>query len=460
MDLNYSVFFEIELLHEYYANQKCCDFEITPDADTKLIAKSLGLQWRMNGNRLVAMIRVNEFGEPFINRPAKNTIRRFYGGRNLRFLLRLKNPAFANFTNIALSPSAEKKIFYFSNYAANKKSGKLFLSEPIEEYHLNKTYVPGEFILDSSTETVLEAVKKHVLKKKAQVADRTLWKEKGLRHVPRLPEEFTVGKSYLSGDIVFKPGTEAIYECVRRHSAAGAVDLDDSAIWASREKGVVEYPGVNDAPDLTGSRYRFSMSAAVQKAEIEVFGYNPASSSFDTSVLAGEIRSLEEKTSAVVVDLSSLKPGRYKVVINKESRMIYYDTTINPVSSFGIVDIAMNLPGESEYSLLDEEEKLKAPLFTIHFANRQVLWKYIRKDGKAEAVTDTGETGYVFERVGDEFISTVPIPLSETVCKTLKLDFNTKDFRLYPLPNPLAGNLAKFRRDDYDYLCSEVYLNY
>jgi hypothetical protein len=140
--------------------------------------------------------------------------------------------------------------------------------------------------------------------------------------------------------------------------------------------------------------------------------------------------------------------------------MIYYDPAINSSQTFGIIDIALDLPGQADYALLDDEEKLKSPRFTIQFANRQVLWKYVRKDARAEAVTDTGDTGYTFELAGDAFVSTAPIPLSETVCKTLKLDFNTTDYRLFPLPNPRAGNLGIFRRDEFDYLCSAVYLNY
>ena len=110
--------------------------------------------------------------------------------------------------------------------------------------------------------------------------------------------------------------------------------------------------------------------------------------------------------------------------------------------------------------MLTDEEKLKNITYNIQFSNRRVLWKYIRKDGKAKSITDTGETGYVFKLNGEEFISGNPIPLSEGVLKTLKLEFNSKDFNIHPLPNPGTDHLGKFHQNDYDYLCSEAYLNY
>jgi len=48
--------------------------------------------------------------------------------------------------------------------------------------------------------------------------------------------------------------------------------------------------------------------------------------------------------------------------------------------------------------------------------------------------------------------------LSESVLKTLTLEFNTTDFKLSPLPNPSPERFSKCNQNDYDYLCSEIYL--
>jgi hypothetical protein len=125
-----------------------------------------------------------------------------------------------------------------------------------------------------------------------------------------------------------------------------------------------------------------------------------------------------------------------------------------------VIEIFSHLPGDDDYSLLTADEKLKNPRYQLHFPNRRVLWKYIRKDGKAESITDTGETGFAFNLSGNDFVSAFPIALSENVIKTLRLDFNTKDFRIFPLPNPQVKRLATHNQHDYDYFCSEVYLNY
>jgi hypothetical protein len=173
-----------------------------------------------------------------------------------------------------------------------------------------------------------------------------------------------------------------------------------------------------------------------------------------------EVRNFREPATNIAVSLSSLSRGKYEITINKEKRRVYYDPILSRGDILGVIEIFNHLRGTDSYALLDEDEKIKSIVYRIQFANRRVLWRYKPKDGKAESITDTGETGYVFNLVGSFFTSSTPIPLSENVLKTLRLDFNTKDFGLFPLPNPGIQRLGKYTQNDFDYLCSEVYLNY
>lgn len=462
MNLKYGIFFSIELMHEYFLNQKCTTLELSPTEDCREISRSLNIQWRTSENRLLAMIKENDDGEPFINIPPHKSFRQYYSKKVFRFYLRMKDPTFLNYTNFDLASLSPKKIQYFSNISRNKEGGKLYLSLPVKEYALNKTYLPGNFVKDPASGNIFEAVKKNTLKKKTQLNDHSLWIAKGLLHLAKPVEDHTLGRMYSPGDFAKKPGSEEVFEAVTKHAASNESQLNDPALWLPREHGVLQYPTENDALEFTGSNYRFIMPSAISKAEISVSAFNFDSAKPDYDVVAGqpETRKFEQPASTVNIDLSGLQPGKYHIKVNKENRIIYYDPAINSASVFGVVEIFNHLPGTDDFSLLTDDEKLKFTKYYLQFANRRVLWKYVRKDGKAESITDTGDTGYVFNLEGDNFISAIPLPLSENVCKTLKLEFNTKDFRLFPLPNPPVKRLGRYNQNDFDYLCSEVYLNY
>lgn len=460
--MNYSNFFSIELLHEYFAGMKCNDLEILPAEDCRNISRRMNIQWRTTENRIQALIRENDNQEPFINAPQNKVYRKCYSNTVFRFYIKLKNTDFLNYTNIDLSSFGSKKKLYFSNLVHNKEGGKLYLSMPVEEYATNKAFIPGKLVKDQVSGHVFEAIKKHTFKKKSQLTDPLLWAPKGLLHLPKGVEDHNAGKTYSPGDLVRKPATDEVYESNRKHTSTAEVELGDESLWLSRGQGVIQYPTGNDVLECTTGNYTFTVAAPVTKAEISVFGFNydAGNPAYDRQVGVSENRQFEKPATQVMVNLSTLGAGKYQIKVNKETRTLYHDPLLNAGNVIGIIEIFNHLPATDDYALLTEDEKIKYARYVIHFPNRRVLWKYVRKDSKAQSITDTGDTGYGFSLEGDDFVSTTPIPLSESVCKTLKLEFNTKDYRVFPLPNPPVQRLGKYTQHDYDYLCSEVYLNY
>jgi len=462
MNLSYSIFFSIELLHEYFASMKCNDLEILPAEDCRNISKRMNIQWRTTENLIQALIRENDNQEPFINAPQNKVYRKYYSNTVFRFYVKLKNTDFLNYTNIDLTSYSSKKKLYFSNLVKNKEGGKLYLSMPVKEYAIGKAYVPGKLVKDPVSGHVFETIKKHTLRKKTQLTDPLLWAPKGLLHLPKGVEDHTTGRTYSPGDLARKPATEEVYESNRKHTSTSEVELGDESLWLSRAQGILQYPTGNDMLEFTSGSYAFSVTDPVTKAEISVFefNYNAENPAYDQQVGVSENRQFETPASQVMVNLSTLGAGKYLIKVNKETKTVYHDPLLNAGNIIGIIEIFNHLPGANDYALLTDDEKIKYVQYVIQFPNRRVLWKYIRKDGKAQSITDIGDTGYGFNLEGDDFVSTTPIPLSESVCKTLKLEFNTKDYRLFPLPNPPVQRLGRYTQHDYDYFCSEVYLNY
>ncbi|MEO5889867.1 MAG: hypothetical protein ABIQ31_06410 [Ferruginibacter sp.] len=476
MNINYNILFTIELLHEYFLNGKARNLEIIPANDCVEINRRMNIQLRNNENRWIAFIRENDLQEPFINSDKDKVYRQFYEKTVFRFYLKIKDPLFLNYTNIELT-SVDNMKFYFSNLAANPDNGVLYLSTPVPEFTIGTDYVPGNLVKDPANGNVFESLKKNTAKKKTQLTEAGLWAPKGLLNLSKPLEDHVANKTYQQGDLVKELDTDNVFEATKKHSSINAnKDLVDKKLnlWIPRGQGQLQYPTSNDMTECCGNNYLFVLPAPVKTADISIFAfnYNAAKPAFTEEILPEDPEFKKRKFGTPVgqvnINLSklNLKPGKYKIQVNKESRILYYDPKLTSGEILGVIEIFNHLPGKDEYALLTNEEKIKTTAYQIHFPNRRVLWKYTRKDGKAKSITDTGKTKYEFKLLGEDFVSATPIPLAENSLRTLKLEFNTKDFDLQPLPNPRIQRLGKFKqgekdeKDPFEYFCSEIFLNY
>ena len=460
MTTSFSKFFIIELLHEYFLNRKCDGLQIIPSVDCKVLAKKMGILFRQSPNCLLAFIKDNGSNSPFINTESDLFFKDFYGKTVLRFYVTMDNAQFSNYTNIEDCAGIKKK-FYFTNLSKNVENGMHYLTVPIKEFVNGTTYLPGEFAKDPISGNVFEAIKKQVGKKKNQFADDQLWIPKGLLYSNKKIEEFKTGTFYQVGDLVKNPASDDIYESVKKYSAGSKTQLNDTSLWIQKGQGQLQYVSNEDLVEYSNSNYYFKVAGAIKKAEISLlkFNYDQSNPGYNVQIGENKVMNFPQAVNGVNINLSTLDAGKYAIKINKETRLIYYDPHM-PDRTMGVIEIFNHLSEKDDFSLLNDKEKLKGIHYQVQFCTRSVLWKYIRKDGRASSIVDTGDTGYIFNLNGDAFVSATPIPLSQSVLKTLKLDFNTKDFSMSPLPNPGVQHLGNYTQNEYDYLCSEIFLNY
>lgn len=407
MDINYQILFTIELLHEYFMDGKCNALEVIPAEDCKSLFKNINIQWRNTDNKFIALIRENDLHEPFINRPPEKLYRKFFDHSIFRIYLKINDLDFLNYTN---TTTVSNNISYFNNLADNKIAilppalPFLYLSQRISDHAIGQVYLPGDYATE--------------------------------------------------------PATDHVFETIKKHTSTDVAELADPALWLPKQ--MHQFPTVNEQITFTGSQFVFILPAAVTEAMMKIWGFNfdPDAPGFTEAIGETEIQKFDVPTSLIKIDLQNIPSGRYKLQVNDETMMVYYDPRLLEDNIFGVIEIFNHLPATNDYSFLDAIETIQRKNYTIQFPNRNVLWKYIRKDHKPQTITDTGMTNYVFNLNGDEFISDVPIPLTEAVLNTLKLEFSTADFDLSPLPNPSGKRLGKHNQDSYDYLCAEMYLNY
>ncbi|WCT10384.1 hypothetical protein [Mucilaginibacter jinjuensis] len=148
MNLNYAILFSVELMHDYYTDQRCPDFAIVPTAETAVAMKNMGMVYKFAGNQLFVLVRVNESGLPLI--PIQST-------KNFVFAMLLQHVHFYNFTNLSYTPSAPQR-YYFSNTNQNQSGTDVLLQSKIALYNNATTYNIGDLVA-TNTGNIYEALK-------------------------------------------------------------------------------------------------------------------------------------------------------------------------------------------------------------------------------------------------------------------------------------------------------------
>jgi len=58
MILKYAILFSVELMHDYYIDQRSNDFVVVPTEETAVLMCNLGMVYKYAGNQLYVLIRV------------------------------------------------------------------------------------------------------------------------------------------------------------------------------------------------------------------------------------------------------------------------------------------------------------------------------------------------------------------------------------------------------------------
>lgn len=462
MNIHYSILFSIELLHEYYSNGRTTDVVLIPAADTEALFRRMRIRWRRAGSRYLALLEAREKSPgvylPAINSPTQNFYRQAFGKNVMRFLVVQQTGLFLNFTNLPLQSG---KRYVFSNRSANQRNSSLYLSAPVTAFATGREYLPGNLAMRASNGQVFEALTKHTSTSASQLNNKTLWQPKGLRFLGRPLKKFTVGETYQQGEWVTGTGNK-VFEAVRYTTVSAASEINNTALWKEQGEGELQYPTANDLVEQSTGFYQFPLAVPASTVTIHVFGfnYNEAAPAFDVPAAKTTVLEFTVPQPEISVNFSSLPPGRYLLDVNGEKAEVYHDPALGSGNVLGVVEIYNHLPGDNEFSFLTAAEEIRQRDYVLHFPARSVLWKYNRKDSRASAITDTGDTGYAFTLQGNAFVSNRPILLSQDAVETLELSFTDTASKLAPLPNPPVVRLGRTQQADFAYLSAELFLNY
>lgn len=456
-------------MHEYFKDLAPPHLSVAPADDTLQLFKGAHMLWQKSNGGYLALVQENGLQEPFTNTISDDgTSEKFYRtayGKNIfRFYIKHTNHAFTNYTNMDLA-GARNSLFYFSNGSGNRRNNFLFLSRKTEDHATGRNYNPGDLVMAPGSDDVFECIRKHT-STASSLTNNSFWAARGLRFLRAPLKVYSPGKLYQPGDRVLQPVSGSatpvnVFESLTRHVGGAASELSNTSLWVPRGRGQVQFAGAPDQVACTPGNYTVQLPAPVQQATITVhaFNFHASAPAYDVPV-ASFTQEYAVATSAVNVSLATLRPGKYRVQVNSTSVMVYYDPQLMQPGMIGIVEIFNHLPASHPFAFLDAAEKFRTTNYVIFFPARRVLWKYIPKDSRAQSVIDSGATGFNFTLQGDGFVSNVPILLSEEILNTLELRFSGDDFRLQSLPNPVVNRLGRCTQNGFDYLCSEMYLNY
>ena len=316
----------------------------------------------------------------------------------LCFYVNINNVRFANYTNINFHPFDATR-FYFTNLNQTKVGTSLYLNTAVAQYNSANNYPVGA----------------------------------------------------LAGDAM---GNH--YEAIKSSSSSNIHDTSNPGYW--QPKGTAQYVNNGDGISLAGDTYLFHGTANTDFT-IHIYTLNTATSAYDNLLTTSTIH-YPTAQPTVPVDLSLLKNGKYRIEVNGSSILVYHDKEAILQNCFGMVELFNNLPAANDFSWFDATGLPKQSTYSIRFANRSAIWKYIARSGDVTAIKDNASV-YTFNNVpaSTVFTSSVPIPFKEQPLNSLFLESASLG-NISPIPNPPTDRLSTIIQGSDHYYCSEKHLNY
>jgi hypothetical protein len=411
IDIQFGKLFTVELLHAYFANGQCNDFNIVPAGRTLPAMQGYRIVTKQYANVLYGAIQLSgSTGSYPLSPPASPMGARPFitptPDMQLTFYLQLQHSLFFNYTNLP-SSYPPGTVYYFTNRNDNRANGKNFLSAFLA-YNNTVAYGPGELATDSS-------------------------------------------------------GT--VFECIATAAAGVAPSAANSAYWSPVDKN--QYASETDALRWMPSLSTWSFTGGLQNSvSVKVWGYNAGTADYTASLVSLNL-SFTKPLPSFTLDLSGLSPGKYHLTVKgnnqavPDDRWIYLDDELQGQDVFAVIDLYNDSGLAGPYQLLNAGGMLLSPVYSCAFLNRSTIWKYVIASGTTGTITDTAGVYKFTTPASATLYSLSPIPLTETA---LSLDLAIGTIPPYShiacpspqrlvsyQPNPPSGDV---------YSCSEVYLNY
>lgn len=246
-------------------------------------------------------------------------------------------------------------------------------------------------------------------------------------------EAYKSGKNIRIGDIISH--NDALYEAAVEspHKAPQS----DSKEWISYEKNrIAAYCTIKDLIPL--------ISPTTLLQEYPDF----------EGTLNNQVDAAICPTKATSQNIYSLN-GLYNCKIGKHTSLMYISSLMAQEPPLGIIEIFHNTQLPAGQQLIDADQKLLSPSYSIAFKNRSTWWRYILRGKNAEKIYDKDDK-YRFVKISDkEFVSEMPIPLCQNPIRSLALTLNGIG-TVNTLPNPTTQQIIPQNGK----LFSNIYLNY
>ena len=414
MSTKYKILFIVELLNKYYSNLKCADFKIVPSAATAVLLKNHQMVYKVAGNQLAVLVKVKGatiVGDPEEDKPFITIDPK----TKFVFYLDLQNMLFTTVTNLDTDKLRSKHRFYFSNLNSNKVGSVLNLSKKVSSFPSLQPYEPGDLVDN---------------------------------------------------------GVGAIFECIQ--STGGVNATGNTDFWYPHD--TTQLVSSEDMLTVVSTISRYKTNVPATRFIIEVFGYNVVNGMYDKrlTIKNSLIVTGKDEIDEVLVDLSELKPGRYKVNVNATVYDVWVDDDMVRHSFFGVIELYPQVPTSGDFDFLDSEGKVKDRQvggvhtwlkYTVLYGSRLAYWKYLATKQGIASIDGVGNFSFLPTPAAgtpkEYFTSNKPVPLQQTPWE-FKVHLSaptSNEPPLLPNPNPVNSGMFSRTEPDKDYYCT-IYLNY
>ncbi|HMK26182.1 MAG TPA: hypothetical protein VK483_09150 [Chitinophagaceae bacterium] len=398
-----------ELLHDYYSNLQCWDFDVVPSEETRLLMKNRQMMYKLVGNKLIVLVKVITGGadenKPFISmNPADKFL----------FYLQPSRPKFSIVTNIDVDKLREGKRYYFTNLHQNDLDGGLSLTKKIEPVPGPANYVPGD--LTASGGIVYECIKS--TNETNNPPAPAFWQDRG-------------NQQYVSGADMIVPKTR----------------IGNYTVNTEAKRFTISVSGLN----LTNNQYDLNI---------------PVKENLFTT--DKETKQVQVKLPELIPGKYRVKINAdvFDVFIDDA---VVYNNVFGVIEIFSHLSNGPGFAFLGADGKVKDKSNAGIPewlTYKIQFANRLAYWKYNTPRHGVTAITDAGSL-YTFDPTPaapgnkDFFTSAKPIPLLETPWKfkvNVQSLSNDED-PLAPNPDPDITAMLSRTETEKDYYCT-INLNY
>ncbi len=375
--IRYQPLLQVDIVHDYFLSRGSAVFEAQPEADRNALTTvySLGnfleifpddpTLGKLAGHKMIFrttgmgfLVAVKTDPSASDPRPAIPPAADF----RLTFALRIKDPRFANYTELG---PASTGFYRFGNDSNNAVAGMSFLSQPVGAFEALRRYVAGATYsqVSGSTFDLFRALR--------DTGPSALPAAGDWERIP--PDTWDPATGYARGAMVLF--ANRVYRAI---IDGPGTDLGNGAEWQPLEVLANQYVTAADAVLPASGLFNLDLGdALLPQATIRMFRPGATTPAAEWTFAAEQ-----GVLGAVQIDLRGLAPGRYRLevldgalaVVPGRGFSIYLAPVARTGGWFGVIDIGS---GDGDFALFNLDGTLRSPRYALRFLNRATRWRYI-----------------------------------------------------------------------------------